>query len=198
MDAVTVTLPPTLELKIDLTDEQFFELCQHNRDLRFERTATRAILVMPPTGGETSNRNFELAVQLGIWNKQDNLGLAFDSNGGFTLPNGAVRAPDVSWVKRERWQALTQQQREKFVPLCPDFVVELCSPSDSLQETRKKMQEYMENGARLGWLIDRKNRKVEIYCPNQDVETLENPATLSGEDVLPRFVLDLNPIMSVD
>ena len=151
MDAVTVTLPPTLELKIDLTDEQFFELCQHNRDLRFERTATREILVMPPTGGETSNRNFELAVQLGIWNKQDNLGLAFDSNGGFTLPNGAVRAPDVSWVKRERWQALTQQQREKFVPLCPDFVVELCSPSDSLQETRKKMQEYMENGARLGW-----------------------------------------------
>ncbi|HCF28623.1 MAG TPA: hypothetical protein DEV81_15790, partial [Cyanobacteria bacterium UBA11049] len=166
MDAATITLPPTLKLHIELTDEQFFDLCQHNRDLRFERTASGEILIMPPTGGETSNRNFEIAVQLGIWNKQNNLGKAFDSNGGFTLPNGAVRAPDVSWVRRERWEALTPQQRRKFLPLCPDFVVELRSPSDSLKETQEKMQEYINNGARLGWLIDPQTRRVEIYRPN--------------------------------
>lgn len=198
MDAATITLPPTLKLHIELTDEQFFDLCQHNRDLRFERTASGEILIMPPTGGETSNRNFEIAVQLGIWNKQNNLGKAFDSNGGFTLPNGAVRAPDVSWVRRERWEALTPQQRRKFLPLCPDFVVELRSPSDSLKETQEKMQEYINNGARLGWLIDPQTRRVEIYRPNQDVEILENPATVSGEDVLPGFVLDLNFIISID
>ncbi len=198
METATITLPPTLKLHLELTDEQFFQLCQQNRDLRFERTATGEILIMPPTGGETSNRNFEIAVQLGIWNKQDDLGKAFDSNGGFTLPNGAVRAPDVSWVRRERWEALTPQQREKFAPVCPDFVVELRSASDSLKELQEKMQEYIDNGARLGWLIDRKNQRVEIYRPNQDVEILENPTTVSGEEVLPGFVLDLNPIMSIN
>jgi Uma2 family endonuclease len=198
METATITLPPTLKLHLELTDEQFFQLCQQNRDLRFERTATGEILIMPPTGGETSNRNFEIAVQLGIWNKQDDLGKAFDSNGGFTLPNGAVRAPDVSWVRRERWEALTPQQREKFAPVCPDFVVELRSASDSLKELQEKMQEYIDNGAKLGWLIDRKNQRVEIYRPNQDVEILENPTTVSGEEVLPGFVLDLNPIMSIN
>ena len=198
MDTATITLPPTLKLHIELTDEQFFQMCQQNRDLRFERTAKGEILIMPPTGGETSNRNFEIAVQLGIWNKQNNLGKAFDSNGGFILPNGAVRAPDVSWVRRDRWEALTPQQREKFLPLCPDFVVELLSPSDSLKKVQTKMQEYMDNGARLGWLIVPQTRQVEIYRPNQDVEILENPATLSGEDVLPGFVLNLNFIISID
>ena len=198
MEPATITLPPTLKLHIELADEQFFELCQQNRELRFERTAKGEILIMPPTGGETSNRNFEIAVQLGIWNKQNKLGKAFDSNGGFTLPNGAVRAPDVSWVRRERWEALTPQQRQKFLPLCPDFVVELRSPSDSLKETQEKMQEYIDNGARLGWLIDPQTRRVEIYRPNQDVEILENPATVPGEDVLPGFVLDLNCIISID
>ncbi len=198
METATITLPPTLKLHLELTDEQFFQLCQQNQDLRFERTAKGEILIMPPTGGETSNCNFEIAVQLGIWNKQNNLGVCFDSNGGFTLPNGAVRAPDVSWVKRERWEALTTQQQEKFAPLCPDFVVELRSASDSLKETQEKMQEYIDNGARLGWLIDRKNQRVEIYRPLQDVEILENPATVSGEDVLPGFVLDLSPIMRID
>lgn len=199
MDAATITLPATLELKIDLTDEQFFQLCQQNRDLRFERTAKGEILIMPPTGGETSNRNIELAFQLQAWSRQNNQGLAFDSNGGFILPNGAVRSPDVSWVRRDRWDALTPQQREKFLPLCPDFVVELLSPSDSLKQLQEKMQEYIDNGARLGWLIDRKNQRVEIYRPNREVETriasLQSPITLSGEDVLPGFILYLEQIM---
>ncbi len=198
MDAATVTLPPTLKLTIDLTDEQFFQLCQQNRDLRFERTAKGEILIMPPTGGETSKRNFEVAVQLGIWNKQTNLGVCFDSNGGFTLPNGADRSPDVSWVRRDRWEAFTPEQRERFVPLCPDFVVELRSPSDSLEKVREKMREYMDNGARLGWLLNPQDQQVEIYRPDRDVEILGNTATLSGEDVLPGFVLELNPIMSLD
>lgn len=195
MDVATISLPPTLELKIDLTDEQFFQLCQNNRDLRFERPASGELLVMSPTGGETGNRNFEIVVQLGIWNKQNNLGKGFDSSTGFTLSNGADRSPDASWVKRDRWEALTQQQRRRFLPLCPDFVVELCSPTDSLNQTQAKMQEYIDNGARLGWLIDAEARRVEIYRPNQDIEILENPVTLSGEDVLPGFVLSIQQII---
>ena len=198
MDTATITLPPTLKLHIELTDEQFFQLCQQNRELRFERTAKGEILIMPPTGGETGNRNIELAYQLQAWSRQNNLGKAFDSSTGFKLPNGANRSPDAAWVRRERWEALTPQQRQKFLPLCPDFVVELRSPSDSLKETQEKMQEYIDNGARLGWLIDPQTRRVEIYRPNQDVEILENPATVPGEDVLPGFVLDLNCIISID
>lgn len=196
MDSSAIALPPTLKLKVDLTDEQYFQMCQNNRDLKFERTAKGVLLIMPPTGGETSNRNADLTFQVQAWSRQNNLGKTFDSNGGFKLPNGADRSPDASWVKIERWNALTPEQREKFIPLCPDFVVELRSPSDSLTELREKMQEYIANGARLGWLIDRKNQRVEIYRPNQEVEILENPASLSGEDVLPGFILDLNPIMS--
>lgn len=196
MDATTITLPPTLQLSIELTDEQFFQLCRNNSDLRFERTGSGELIIMPPTGGETSNNNFEISVQLGIWNKQNNLGKGFDSNGGFTLPNGAVRAPDAAWIKLERWEALSQQQRRKFLPLCPDFVVELLSPTDSLPQVQAKMQEYIANGARLGWLIDTDTRRVEIYRPNRDVEILENPLALSGEDVLPGFVLDLSAIFS--
>lgn len=196
MDASTIALPSYLKLKIDLTDEQYFQMCQNNRDLRFERTAKGVLLIMPPTGGETSNRNGRLNQQVFNWADTNELGIAFDSNGGFKLPNGADRAPDASWVSIDRWNALTPEQREKFLPLCPDFVVELRSASDSLTELREKMQEYIANGARLGWLIDRKNKRVEIYRPNQEVEILDNPATLSGEDVLPGFVLDLNPIMS--
>ena len=198
METATITLPPTLKLHIELTDEQFFLLCQHNRELRFERTAKGEILIMPPTGGETGNRNADLTFQLQAWSRQNNLGKAFDSSTGFKLPNGANRSPDASWVKRDRWFALTPEQRKKFVPLCPDFVVELRSPSDALKETQEKMQEYIDNGARLGWLIDPQTRRVEIYRQNQDVEILENPATLSGSDVLPGFVLDLNCIISID
>ena len=198
METATITLPPTLKLHLELTDEQFFLLCQHNRELRFERTAKGEILIMPPTGGETGNRNADLTFQLQAWSRQNNLGKAFDSSTGFKLPNGANRSPDASWVKRDRWFALTPEQRKKFLPLCPDFVVELRSPSDALKETQEKMQEYIDNGARLGWLIDPQTRRVEIYRPNQNVEILENPATLSGSDVLPGFVLDLNCIISID
>ncbi|MEH2377436.1 MAG: Uma2 family endonuclease [Nostoc sp.] len=195
MDATITTLASTLKLKIDLTDEQFFQMCQKNRDYRFERTASGELLIMPPTGSDTGNRNFDIVVELGIWNKQTKLGKGFDSSTGFTLPNGAERSPDASWVKIERWNALTPEQQEKFAPICPDFVVELRSRSDSLKDLQEKMREYIENGTQLGWLIDRKNKRVEIYRPGKNVETLDNPASLSGENVLPGFVLDLRPIM---
>jgi len=184
-----------LNLIIKLTDEQFFQLCQHHRDYRFERTATGELLIMSPTGGETSNCNIEISYQLQAWSRQNKLGIAFDSSGGFKLPNGADRSPDASWMKIERWNALTPEQRQKFLPLCPDFVVELRSPSDSLKDIQAKMREYMDNGARLGLLIDRKNKRVEIYRQGQDVEILQSPATVSGEDVLPGFVLDLTGIL---
>lgn len=180
-----------LELTIDLTDEQFFQLCQKNRALKFERTASGVLVIMSPTGGETGRRNIKIATQLEIWSSQTNLGEAFDSSTGFKLPNGADRSPDASWVKRDRWEALTPQQREQFVPLCPDFVVELRSSSDTLKSLQDKMKEYQENGAKLGWLIDPKNKQVEIYRLDQQVEILENPTFLSGEDILPRFILDL-------
>ncbi|QSJ17576.1 Uma2 family endonuclease [Nostoc sp. UHCC 0702] len=195
MDALTTTLPATLKLKIDLTDEQFFQMCQKNRDYRFERTASGELLIMPPTGSDTGRRNVKITTQLDIWNSKSNLGEVFDSSTGFTLPNGAERSPDASWVKIERWNALTLEQQEKFAPICPDFVVELRSPSDSLKDLQDKMQEYIENGAQLGWLIDRKNKRVEIYRPGQDVEILDNPTSLSGENVLPEFVLDLQQIL---
>ncbi|MGB3264809.1 MAG: Uma2 family endonuclease [Microcoleus sp.] len=185
----------SIELSINLTDEQFFQLCQNNRDYQFERTASGELIIMSPTGSETSKRNIDLSYQLRAWSRQNNLGVAFDSSGGFKLPNGADRSPDASWVKKERWDALTPEQKDSFAPLCPDFVVELRSKTDSLKKLQEKMQEYIDNGARLGWLIDRQNRRVEIYRPGQSVEILQNPATVSGEDVLPGFVLDLAEIM---
>jgi Uma2 family endonuclease len=194
MNTNTVSLPAALELNIDLTDEQFFQLCQNNRDLRFERTATGELIIMPPTGSETGERNADLTYQLRAWSRQNNLGKSFDSSCGFKLPNGAERSPDASWVKMERWNALTQAEKERFAPLCPDFVVELMSPSDSTEKTRAKMREYMDNGARLGWLINRQQQQVEIYRPNREVEILPSPQTLSAEDVLPGFVLDLAEI----
>ena len=179
---------------INLTDEQFFQLCQNNPDLRFERTASGELIIMSPTGSITSDRNSDLNYQLRRWSRKNKLGKTFDSSGGFKLPNGAERSPDASWVKMERWDALTEKEKERFAPLCPDFVVELMSPSDTLEKTRAKMQEYMENGAVLGWLINRKHKQIEIYRPNQKVEILESPQTISGEDVLPGFILDLAEI----
>ncbi|MBD2523130.1 Uma2 family endonuclease [Nostoc sp. FACHB-133] len=195
MNAVTTTLPSTLKLKIDLTDDQFFEMCQKNRDYQFERIASGELLIMPPTGSDTGRRNVKLTTQLDIWNSESNLGEVFDSSTGFTLPNGAERSPDASWVKIERWNALTPEQQEKFAPICPDFVVELRFHTDLLKDLQEKMQEYIENGAQLGWLIDRKNKQVEIYRPGKDVEILDNPASLSGENILPGFVLNLQQIM---
>jgi Uma2 family endonuclease len=162
--------------------------------LKLERNANGELIVMPPTGGETGKRNVKLTTQLDLWNEETELGEVFDSSTGFTLPNKADRSPDASWVEKSRWSALTPEQREKFIPLCPDFVIELVSPSDSLKKTQEKMQEYMENGCRLGWLINRKKREVEIYRPGQDVEILQSPQTISGEDVLPGFVLNLQKI----
>jgi Uma2 family endonuclease len=179
---------------IEMTDDQFFEFCQLNRDLRIERTTKGELIIMSPTGSETGNRNFDFIVQLGIWARQDGTGIGFDSSAGFTLPNGATRSPDAAWIKLERWNALLPEQRVKFAPICPDFVVELRSPSDNLQPLKDKLQEYIANGASLGWLIDRKNRKVYLYRPQQEVECLDNPSTLSGDPVLSGFVLDLSKI----
>ncbi|MBD1887994.1 Uma2 family endonuclease [Coleofasciculus sp. FACHB-SPT9] len=190
MTALTVNFNPIIKL----TDEQFFQLCQVNENLRFERTATGELIIMSPAGGETGNRNAGLTAQLWIWNEQNRWGKVFDSSTGFKLPNGADRSPDAAWVKLERWDALTQQQREKFPPICPDFVVELLSPSDSLKVAQEKMKEYRDNGTVLSLLINRKSEQVEIYRQGQEVEVLQSPTTLSGENVLPGFVLNLEPI----
>jgi Uma2 family endonuclease len=186
-----VYLPPRLELKIDLTDEQFYQLCEENDGLNFEKTANGELIIMSPTGGNTSRYNLKINTQLDLWNTQTNLGEVFESNVCFILPNSAKLSPDASWVSQEKWQSLTDQEQEKFVPLCPDFVIELMSPSDNLEKTRLKMTEYMNNGCQLGWLINRKKLQVEIYRPSKDVEILEQPAEISGENVLPGFVLDL-------
>jgi Uma2 family endonuclease len=190
MTAITLNLNSIIKL----TSEQFYQLCEENPDLKLERSANGELIAMPPTGGETGKRNVKLTTQLDLWNEQTELGEVFDSSTGFTLPNKADRSPDASWVEKSRWSALTPEQREKFIPLCPDFVIELVSPTDSLKKTQEKMQEYLENGCRLGWLINRKKREVEIYRPGQDVEVLQSPLTLSGENVLPGFVLNLQKI----
>jgi Uma2 family endonuclease len=190
MTTLTLNLNPIIKL----TDDQFFQLCQENENIRLERTAKGELIIMSPAGGETGNRNAGLTAQIWIWNESHKLGKVFDSSTGFKLPNGADRSPDASWVKLERWNALTPEQQKKFPPLCPDFVVELMSPSDSLKDTQDKMKEYRDNGAVLGWLINRKSRQVEIYRQNQEVEVLESPAAVSGEDVLPGFILNLESI----
>ena len=185
------------EIALQVTREQFAALAAANRNLRLERTATGHLIVNPPTGGETGHRNLSITGQLSVWfEANDTLGKAFDSSTGFALPNGANRSPDASWVRKERWEVLTSEQREGFVPLCPDFVVELRSKTDSLRNLREKMQEYMDNGSQLGWLIDPKNKRVEIYRSGQMVEILENPSKLSGEEVLPGFVLALKRILN--
>jgi Uma2 family endonuclease len=182
----------TIDLEsISMTDEQFFILCQNNRDLRFERNANGDLIIMSPTGGETGNRNGRLSQQLFNWTDADSTGIAFDSSTGFKLPSGANRSPDAAWMPLSSWNSLTAEERKKFLPICPDFVVELLSPTDNLKTTREKMAEYRDNGARLGWLINRKSKQVEIYRPGEEVEVLESPKSLSGETVLPGFVLNL-------
>jgi Uma2 family endonuclease len=183
------------DVTLTVTSDQFSALAAANHDLRLERTATGELIVNPPTGGETGKRNLSLSTQLGNWYEaNESLGEAFDSSTGFELPSGASRSPDAAWVRRERWDGLTPEQKKTFVPLCPDFVVELRSETDSLTVLQAKMQEYMDNGAQLGWLIDPKNKQVEIYRAGQVEEVLEHPSTLSGESVLPGFRLSLQRI----
>ena len=190
MTAITLQIPKSLKF----TDDKFVEIVAANKDLRLELSSQGELSIMSPTGGETGNRNFEMCLDLGYWNRQNGLGKAFDSSTGFKLPNGATRSPDVSWIKIERWNALTPEQRKRFLPLCPDFVIELVSESDDLADTQAKMREYIANGLQLGWLINPKSQQVEIYRPNQEIEVLESPTSLSGEDVLLGFILDLQPI----
>jgi Uma2 family endonuclease len=190
MTTLNLNLPKNLKL----SNEQFEDLISANRDSKFELTATGELLIMSPTGGETGNRNFELYIDLGNWNREKGLGKAFDSSTGFQLPNGAKRSPDLSWITLEKWNALTPTQRRKFLPICPDFVVELVSESDDLKAIEEKMQEYLDNGLGLGWLIIPKTRQVQIYRPQQAIEILESPLSLSGESILVDFVLDLTPI----
>jgi Uma2 family endonuclease len=179
---------PSLNL---MDDEEFFDFCQRNRDWRIERTKEGDIIVMPPAGSKTGKRNFELTVSFGVWAKQDGTGIGFDSSTGFKLPNGAMRSPDLAWVRKERWEALTEKEQTKFAPLCPDFVVELRSATDSIQRLQEKMEEYMENGAELGWLIDPAERKVYIYRKSSPPEILDDPQEVSGETALHGFKLEM-------
>jgi len=172
-----------------MTEEQFYQFCLANRDLRIERSASGEVIVMPPAFSDTGNRNFNIAVQLGSWAERNGAGLGFDSSSGFTLPNGATRSPDAAWIKLERWNALAEKQKASFAPICPDFVIELRSSSDTLVSLQDKMKEYIANGTILGWLIDRKNRKVYIYRPNRKLEILNAPETISGAPELPGFQL---------
>ena len=188
MSPSILRMPPTATF----TSNQFYDLCQANPDWKLERTAQGDLVIMAPTGGETGSRNANLLIQLGIWNEQTQLGVVFDSSTGFHLPNGADRSPDVAWVQRDRWSALTPEQREKFPPLAPDFVIELMSPSDGLADAQAKMQEYLDNGVQLGWLFNRKAKQVEIYRPGQTKEVLQQPSQLNGDSILPNFVLKLD------
>jgi Uma2 family endonuclease len=192
MTALTVSLRPI----IDLTDDQFYEVCRSNPDIRLEQTAKGELIIMPPTGGDAGNRNFRLIGQLGVWVEQDNTGLGFDSSTAFKFPNGATRSPDAAWVRRDRWEALTSREKERFPPIAPDFVVELRSRTDTLEAVQQKMQEYIANGVRLGWLLNPQDHQVGIYRPSKPVEVLLAPATLSGEEVLPGFVLVLKNLLA--
>ena len=184
---LSLRLPPALEM----SEEQWFKLCQINRELRIERTAEGDLEIMPPTGGDTGGQNAILTHLLTAWALQDGTGMAFDSSTGFTLPNGATRSPDASWVRKSRLAGLTAEQRRRFLPLCPDFAVELRSPTDSLHVLQDKMREYIENGARLGWLVDATNRRVYVYRPGAEMEVLDDPPEVSAEPELPGLVLDL-------
>lgn len=191
MTALILNLSPTIEL----TDEQFFQLCVNNRDLRLEQTAEGELIIMPPTGWKSGNRNAKLTQRLGNWTDADGTGVAFDSSTGYILPNGAKRSPDASWVSRERLEALNPDPT-RFLPMAPDFAVELRSANDELKTLQQKMQEYMNNGVRLGWLIDPQNQRVEIYRLGTEIEVLQSPTSLSGENVLPGFMLDLSQILN--
>ena len=190
------TESPTLVVTLHwpLSDDQFAKLCVLNPEMRFEYTSTGDLIIMPPTGGDTGHTNANLTTDFTLWSRQDGSGLIFDSSTLFVLPNGAKRSPDVSWIRKDRWDALSPEERRGFSPICPDFVLELRSPSDQLRTLQDKMQEYLDNGARLGWLIDPSELVVYIYRPGEAVERLEAPREVSGESVLPGFVLRLTAV----
>ena len=189
----TKNLPLTIEIA-SMSHEQFYAFCLANRDLRIERTATGEVVIMPPVFSDTGNRNIRISQQLANWADQSGTGEAFDSSTGFTLPNGATRSPDASWIKLDRWNALSDEQKASFAPICPDFVIELRSSSDTLSNLQDKMQEYIDNGALLGLLIDRKNQAVHVYRPNQTPKILDAPSSVSAEPELPGFVLQMAKI----
>jgi Uma2 family endonuclease len=178
----------------DMTRDEFFDFCQCNPNVPMERTAEGDLLIMTPAGFESSRRNGELMGQLSAWSKRDDTGEAADSSGGFWLPNGAMRSPDAAWIRRDRLKTVGAAEREKFLPLAPDFVAELRSPTDRLTVLRKKLQEYVDNGVRLAWLIDPIERRVEVYRPGVAPEILDRPTQVSGDPELPGFTLELTPI----
>lgn len=198
------TIRPPLEktahlLNLDLTSlrltaAQFEQVCRDNPDLRLELTSTGGLIVMPPAGSKTGKRNFNLTQQFGIWVEKDGTGIGFDSSAGFTLPNRAVLSPDVSWVRREKWDALTEDEQEKFAHLCPDFVIELRSRWNTLKAQQQKMQQYLDNGTQLAWFIDPRNRCVYVYRQGEEVEVLTDAATISGDPILPGFELQLTEL----
>lgn len=177
-----------------MTDEQFSAFCLANRTLRIERSAQGEVIVMPPAFSDTGNRNFKIAQQVGNWADEDGTGEVFDSSAGFTLPNGAMRSPDVAWIALDRWTALSEQEQASFAPICPDFVVELRSSSDTLKSGQEKLEEYIENGAQLGLLIDRKNRTVHVYRPGMAPEILINTDDVSCDPELPGLMLKMAKI----
>jgi len=183
-----------LVVQNEMDDEQFFRFCQLNRDLRIERNARGELILMAPLGGQGGHGELRLARLFDEWAERQGSGLAFGSNTGFKLPNGAIRSPDISWVRNERLEKLSDEEWRKFLPLCPDFVLELRSQSDSLRVLKEKMGEYMANGAQLGWLLDPIRKEIHVYTPSKTPETLENPLTISGEPVLRGSVLDVPQI----
>lgn len=187
----TESIPLTVNFPaiVQMTHAQFYEFCQANQDLRIERTATGEVIIMSPTFSDTGNRSGKAFQQLANWADQDGTGETFDSSTGFTLPNGATRSPDASWIRGDRWNALTEEEKASFAPISPDFVIELRSSSDILSSLQTKMQEYIDDGAVLGLLIDRKNRTVHLYRPNHTPEILDNPETVRADPELPGFVL---------
>jgi len=191
-NALVIRLGP---LQHKLTDDEFFEFCQRNRDLRIEMNKEGEMIIMMPTGSESGNRGFNFTVEFGIWAKADGTGVGFSSSTGFTLPNGAKRSPDLAWIRQERWEAIPKKQRKKFASICPDFVVELRSETDALEPLQAKMEEYIANGAELGWLIDPLEKKVHVYRPNAQVKVLNRPKTLSGEPLLKGLKLNLTGIL---
>jgi Uma2 family endonuclease len=192
----TVELTPTLAIDLSavkFTQVQFQDICENNRDLRLELSSTGDLIILAPTGWGSSKRNFNLIGQIWLWNQQAQLGEAFESSGGFILPNGAQRSPDVAWVEKSRIESIDPDPT-KFLPLAPDFLIELRSATDSLTKLQQKMQEYQANGVRLAWLIDPQNQRVEIYRFERELEILQSPTQLDGEDILPGFIIDLTTI----